>query len=71
MTICLVTDTKSPFLYNPLEAKGKQTSDNAAEKPVALWVAGETAAVEIEIWNPTSQIIQVVFFGLHMHVFHL
>ena len=52
-------DSKSPFLYNPLEAKDKADANNT-DKPAALWVAGETATVEIEIWNPTAQTIKAI-----------
>ena len=61
-------DSKSPFLYNPLEAKDKADANNT-EKPVALWVAGETATVEIEIWNPTAQTIKAILASADTQLF--
>ena len=50
---------KALFIYNPAEAKDRQRSREKAAQAPAQWICGETATVEVEIWNPTSQALKV------------
>lgn len=49
----------NPFIYNPAEAKDRERLIRKAAQAPAQWICGETATVEVEIWNPTSQAIKV------------
>ena len=52
-------DENTPFIYNPSEARNRLRSQEDASKAAAQWICGETATVEIEIWNPTCQAFNV------------
>lgn len=49
----------TPFIYNPSEARSREEqTKEAAAQAAAQWICGETATVEVQIWNPTSQPIK-------------
>ena len=54
----------TPFIYNPTEARDRLRSQVHASKAAAQWICGETAAVIVDVWNPTGQPLQV--FVLNM-----
>ena len=51
---------RTPFIYNPSEAKRQQQTREDASQVAAQWICGEVATVEVEIWNPTSQEFEVI-----------
>ena len=55
----LHADEGGPFIYNPSEARDRLRLQLHASKAAAQWICGESAAVIVDVWNPTCQVLTV------------